>query len=201
MARLKEDSQEGRQEGGAAGEDTPINPNLPDALGSAYALPTELLVVLCHLGNKGVWTKRRALEELKTYVEAELSGQDDYAVRQMFHAWVRLMFLMLLRDPGAVVDLLVAIFHAFAEAEIGGCGRVGVLSEAGHFIHVPRIFDDAKYRSPERMLACFTQEPGFEVNLPRHIFPARAELDNMLATLLTNPIDSSRGALGQLLAY
>lgn len=71
----------------------PIAPDPLDALGLGYVLPAELVVILRGLGKKDAVTKRRALEELKTYIEARIAGDDDYAVREMLPVWVRLPFM------------------------------------------------------------------------------------------------------------
>ncbi|KZP07803.1 hypothetical protein FIBSPDRAFT_901807 [Athelia psychrophila] len=70
----------------------PVAPDSHDALGLAYSvhaasLPAEFVFILRQLGKKAAVTKRRALEELKTPVEARVAEQDDYVVRAMLPAW------------------------------------------------------------------------------------------------------------------
>lgn len=71
----------------------PVAPDSHDALGLAYSvhaasLPAEFVFILRQLGKKAAVTKRRALEELKTPVEARVAEQDDYVVRAMLPAWL-----------------------------------------------------------------------------------------------------------------
>ncbi|KZP02943.1 WD40 repeat-like protein [Athelia psychrophila] len=104
------DWQGGRQERGATGEDIPPvkpQPTAPDPLdplGLADALPAELVVILRRLAKTG--TTRRALEELKTYVEAGAAKRDAYAVREMLPVWLHHAPLLLLHPPSAYVRSL-----------------------------------------------------------------------------------------------
>ncbi|KZP27923.1 hypothetical protein FIBSPDRAFT_927893, partial [Athelia psychrophila] len=81
----------------------PIAPDPLDPLGLAYVLPAELVVILRRLGKND--TTRRALEELKTYVEAGAAERDDYAVRPMLPVWLPYFFSKRIR-------LLAVALHA-----------------------------------------------------------------------------------------
>ncbi|KZP18781.1 hypothetical protein FIBSPDRAFT_1026939 [Athelia psychrophila] len=72
-----------------------------DPLGLAYTLPAELFVILRQLPKKDI--TRRALEELKRYVEAGAAERDDYAVRAMLPVWLYHAPLLL---PSAYVSSL-----------------------------------------------------------------------------------------------
>lgn len=69
------------------------------------------------------------------------------------------------------------------------------------FVRILYMWTDKVCHSPERILDCFTQNLGFEVDLIHDVFPTRANLDDMLAELPSDPIDSSLGVLDPLLAY
>ncbi|KZP04636.1 hypothetical protein FIBSPDRAFT_967959 [Athelia psychrophila] len=70
----------------------PIAPDPLDPLGLAYALPAELDVILRRLEKND--TTRRALEELKAYVEAGAAERIDHAVRAMLPVWQKKLLLM-----------------------------------------------------------------------------------------------------------
>ncbi|KAF7968525.1 hypothetical protein HWV62_30179 [Athelia sp. TMB] len=88
----------------------PIAPDPLDSLGLAYALPAELVVILRRLGKKDTVTKRRALEELQSYVDAVLAADDEYAVREMLPVWLHHAPLLFLH-PSKRIRLLSATLH------------------------------------------------------------------------------------------
>ncbi|KAF7975675.1 hypothetical protein HWV62_8773 [Athelia sp. TMB] len=88
----------------------PIAPDPLDSLGLAYALPAELVVILRRLGKKDTVTKRRALEELQSYVDAVLAADDEYAVREMLPVWLHHASLLFLH-PSKRIRLLSATLH------------------------------------------------------------------------------------------